>query len=215
MAKESVGLGVWKGRTRHWFDDVGSNQKAQKGIRMSMLVESREVQTRLHWMVRSLAQLSSWHHGQDDLMQEALFHLWQQETECPGQSPHWYLQSCRFHLQNFLRQGRSVDSMKRFRAQVLRREQPDDGMNLVEPEDPNGSLWDEVSANDFMAELSQWLTLQEKDTLLCLMDGLTARETAKRLDVSHTLVNRHRSRIASLALKLGVEPSRNRPERGP
>jgi DNA-directed RNA polymerase specialized sigma24 family protein len=182
---------------------------------MSMLIESVEMQTRLQWMIRSLVRLSFWHHGSDDLMQEALLHMWRQETECPGESPQWYLQSCRFHLQNFLRQGRSVDSLKRLRSQVVHRDQPVDGLDTFEREDPNGSLWDEVNVNDYMAQLSQWLTPQEKDTLRCLMDGLTARETARRLNVSHTLVNRHRSRIASLAVKLGITPSRTKPGQWP
>jgi DNA-directed RNA polymerase specialized sigma24 family protein len=177
---------------------------------MSMLIESGDIQTRLHWMIRSLAP-GSWH-GTEDLMQEALFHLWRQETTCPGQSAYWYLQSCRFHLQNFLRHGRSVDSLKRLRDQVFQCEGAADGFDPVEAGNPVASGWDEVSVNDFMAELSQWLTPLEKDTLRCLMDGLTARETARRLNVSHTQVNRHRSRIASLALKLGMTHPRNNRE---
>jgi DNA-directed RNA polymerase specialized sigma24 family protein len=150
-------------------------------------------------------------------MQEAMIHLWRMEEQDPGKDEGWYLNGCRFYLQNFLRLGRSVDSLKHFRAQVLNRDQAQDGLdgfNLLESAEPNGSLWDEVSVNDFMAELSQWLTAQEKEILLCLMDGLSARETAERLDISHTLVNRHRSQIAKLAMKLGIAPSGNRPESG-
>ena len=33
-----------------------------------------------------------------DLMQEALIHLWRLEEQRPGQSQHWYLRGCRFHL---------------------------------------------------------------------------------------------------------------------
>src|SRR5881296_140185 len=51
----------------------------------------------------------------DDLFQEGLIHLWRREESCPGHNPGWYLQSCRFHLRNYLRCGRSVDSPKRFR----------------------------------------------------------------------------------------------------
>src|SRR5437867_10524226 len=48
----------------------------------------------------------------EDLLQEALIHLWLREQQCPGQTASWYLQSCRFFLQNHLRNGRSVDSNK-------------------------------------------------------------------------------------------------------
>ena len=34
----------------------------------------------------------------DDLMQEALVHLWLTEARRPGQTRSWYLQSCKFHL---------------------------------------------------------------------------------------------------------------------
>ena len=178
-----------------------------------MLIESGNIQSRLHWMIRGLLPPLPKRHGTDDLMQEALLHLWRQETDYPGQSPQWYVESCRFYLQNFLRQGRSVDSLKHYRDRIFLREKPFDGTHPDEPEDPNAVQWDEVGVNDIIAELTQWLTPQEKDTLRCLMDGWTARETARRLNVSHTLVNRHRSRIASLTLKLGVAPSRK--EKGP
>src|SRR6266446_2306124 len=48
----------------------------------------------------------------EDLTQEALVHLWLREKQQPGQTQSWYLQSCRFHLQNYLRNGRSVDSRR-------------------------------------------------------------------------------------------------------
>src|SRR6266566_3276942 len=52
----------------------------------------------------------------EDLMQEALIHLWQREEHCPGQTECWYMQSCRFHISNFLRNGRSLDSWKHRQA---------------------------------------------------------------------------------------------------
>ena len=175
-----------------------------------MLVDAPGIQSRLHGIVDRLAPPPL----REDLMQEAMIHLWHMEEQAPGQDEVWYLQGCRFHLQNFLRQGRSVDSLKHVRDRVLNREQSGDGFNLVEPGEPNGSVWDEVSVQDSTAAISQWLTPREQETLRCLMDGLSARETARRLKVSHTMVNRHRAQIATLALKLGIAPSRNRPKAG-
>ncbi len=43
----------------------------------------------------------------DDLMQEALVHLWQVQEQHPGQTKNWYLQNCRFHMLHFLALGRS------------------------------------------------------------------------------------------------------------
>src|SRR6267378_1386006 len=50
-----------------------------------------------------------------DLLQEALIHLWLTETRRPGQTKSWYLQSSKFHLLHYLASGRSVDSTKRAR----------------------------------------------------------------------------------------------------
>src|SRR5207249_7485062 len=54
----------------------------------------------------------------DDLMQEALVHLWLLEERRPDQRQSWYLQSCKFHLQNYISAGRSVDSPKRSRGRM-------------------------------------------------------------------------------------------------
>jgi RNA polymerase sigma factor (sigma-70 family) len=172
-----------------------------------MLIDMPGIQIRLHGIVQRLAPPPL----REDLVQESMVHLWRTEEQYPGRCEAWYLQSCRFHLQNFLRQGRSVDSHKRYGAQALNQDPADDEFQLFEPMETNETLVDEVSVNDFMAELSEWLAPAEKDTLRCLMDGLTARETARLLNVSHTLVNRHRSRIADLAVKLGITPPRRRP----
>src|SRR5260221_11411582 len=50
-----------------------------------------------------------------DLLQEALIHLWLMEVRRPGQTRSWYLQSSKFHLLHFLASGRSVDCAKRAR----------------------------------------------------------------------------------------------------
>src|SRR6185436_4097236 len=55
---------------------------------------------------------------QEDMLQEAMVHLWLTETRRPGQTRSWYLQSCRFHLQHYLNCGRSIDSAKRWRDQL-------------------------------------------------------------------------------------------------
>src|SRR5205809_7182293 len=60
---------------------------------------------------------------QDDLLQEALIHLWLMETRRPGQTHSWYLQSCKYHLLHYLASGCSVDSAKR------------EGRSLQPPED--------------------------------------------------------------------------------
>ena len=54
----------------------------------------------------------------DDLLQEALIHLWLTELARAGQTRSWYLQSCKYHLMHYLSAGRSVDSSKRRGGQL-------------------------------------------------------------------------------------------------
>ena len=169
-----------------------------------MLFDAPEIRRQLHGIVNRLAPPQS----REDLIQDAMVYLWRAEEHDPGRDGAWYLQGCRLHLQNVLRLGRSVDSLKRCWRQAIDPAEPVDGTNdLQTPTVPADSVLGEVSVNDFMSELVRWLTSQEKDTLCCLMEGLSARETAQRLHCSHTMINRHRSRIAFLALKLGIAPS--------
>jgi DNA-binding CsgD family transcriptional regulator len=140
----------------------------------------------------------------EDLMQEALIHLWQREEHCPGQTECWYMQSCRFHISNFLRHGRSLDSWKHRQARLFF---PGTNEWLETPtaetaasESPLGL----VSVREIIALLSKWLTATETKVLDCLADGLSAREISRRLNISHTMVNRHRRGIATIALKFGI-----------
>jgi RNA polymerase sigma factor (sigma-70 family) len=167
-----------------------------------MVFEQRGTRGLLRGVVRRLTQESSL---QEDLLQEALIHLWARETEYPGQSRSWYIQSCRFHLQNLLRKGRSVDSGKHRPTATLH-----DGDDEEQEEVLAGvhdTLFALVCARDLMSELSRWLSPVEKQILDLGVDGLSLREIAIRLGLSHTTVIKHRRNIASLASRLGLDGS--------
>ena len=137
----------------------------------------------------------------DDLLQEALIHLWLTELARAGQTRSWYLQSCKFHLRHYLESGRSIDSQKRRAGQLL----PDDvdgDDELLDQIDSGHSFLDYVSARDIISLLSRHLLPPEKAVLDCLADGLGAREIGRKLKVSHTLVIKQRRKIASLLRKL-------------
>jgi RNA polymerase sigma factor (sigma-70 family) len=142
----------------------------------------------------------------EDLAQEALIHLWREETQHPGQSRGWYLQSCRFHLRDFLNHGRSIDSFKR---RYWRQSLPDpseaEDVLLLEPEaaEPVPSF---VSARDILAQLLSRLPPADRLVLEYLAEGLSVEEIAARLHCSHQSVSKHRKRIARAAAELGLEP---------
>jgi len=148
----------------------------------------------------------------EDLLQEAMIHLWLTETRRPGQTRSWYLQSCRFHLQHYLNCGRSIDSAKRWRDQLPLNEHSEDEENSSEEVDCGNSVVTCVSAREIMAMLTPHLSNLEQAVLDCLADGLGAREIGRKLKLSHTMVIRHRRKIASLLTRLEFpSPAQSQP----
>src|SRR6266478_8626077 len=137
-----------------------------------------------------------------DLLQEALIHLWLTETRRPGQTRSWYLQSSKFHLLHYLASGRSVDSTKRGRGHSHYEpdsEQPEEFPELV---DPGDSVVSQVIVRDIVFLLSSLLCPGGNAVLDCLADGLGVREIGRKLEMSHTMVIKHRAKIAALLVKL-------------
>src|SRR5262245_61417142 len=140
----------------------------------------------------------------EDLLQEALIHLWMTEARRPSQTRSWYLQSCKYHLLHYLASGRSVDSAKRRGAQLdLSHVAPEDQQQFDHVVSDNSVLgW--VSARDIMSLLAPQLQPHERAVLDCFAEGLGPREIGRKLKMSHTMVIKHRRKIASLFNKLEV-----------
>jgi len=161
--------------------------------------------------LKRLVTRLTWNHSlQQDLLQEALIHLWLIETRRSGQTASWFLQSCRFHLQHYLSSGRSVDSSKRRRGQVeaknpFEAEETED-IQIYKSED---SVLSEVSARDIVGLLSHHLSNDEKAVLNCLTEGLGPREIGRKLKMSHTMAVRHRSKIAEVLTRLDKHTTAN------
>ncbi len=138
----------------------------------------------------------------EDLLQEALIHLWLTEAHRPGQTKSWYLQSCKFHLQHYLASGRSIDSAKRSNSRLAFADEAEEEHAFPEPADSGNSVLAWVSAREIIALLSRHLLPQERAVLACLADGLGPREIGRRLNISHTMAIKHRYKIASLFSQL-------------
>ena len=141
-----------------------------------------------------------------DLLQEALIHLWLMETRRPEQTKSWYLQSCKFHLHHYLASGRSVDSAKRAHDRTGSEGNFDEEDPMSALADAGPSLVSRVSARDLISVLSSYLSPRETDVLHCLADGLGPREIGRRLEMSHSMARKHRSKIASLLRQLEASP---------
>ncbi len=138
-------------------------------------------------------------------MQEALVHLWLLEARRPGQRESWYLQSCKFHLQNYVSSGRSVDSPKR-RAGKIGYEDDESRYDRAFESSRDSLVFTLVSARDIFLMLSCRLTPFEQAILGHLSEGLGAREIAERLEVTHPTVIKYRRKIAAMAIRLGIPP---------
>src|SRR6266536_2398760 len=153
---------------------------------------------------------------QEDLLQEAVIHFWQLNNQRPGQSPSWYFKSCQLYLLNLLRKGRSIDSLKhrqgRIRLGDPAADDPGESGGLDElPGNPasEDSVFALVSAHDILTSLYQWLDPPDRLILDQLADGLSVREIASRLQLSHTAVIKRPRKIASVAVSLGLVPCSN------
>jgi len=169
-----------------------------------MHVEDLATRERLYRIIR---QLTSDEASHDDLMQEALVHLWLREARYPGQKKSWYLQSCRFHLQHYLESGRSVDSTKRRSGQIQLPQDEDGEAALQEHKTSDTTFFSQISAKELLNLLSKWLTPRENAILDCLADGLGAREIARKLNITHPTATRSRRKIAKLVIDLGLASS--------
>jgi DNA-directed RNA polymerase specialized sigma24 family protein len=140
-----------------------------------------------------------------DLVQEMYVHFMSQVAEDQEHSLTWYVKGCEFHGRNYLRRGRSVDSLKRARGQVLLRVEPgvreeSSPTDLVESESmtTDGTMYSE----DVLAQLDPYLSARQKVILERLMRGYGVRQVARELGISHVAVIKHRRKIAKIAAEI-------------
>jgi RNA polymerase sigma factor (sigma-70 family) len=172
-----------------------------------MMFEKRNAQQLLR---RLAARLTPDAASQEDLAQEAMIHLWQRELRCPKQRQSWYIQSCLFHLQNYVQRGRSLDSARRRAARCdIAPFSPSAGSTDPAEANPDRdeSPLSTVCAKDILALLLPKLKPRERQILCCLAEGLEVGDIARKLRVSRQAVNKQRHKIALAATKLGIAPS--------
>ncbi len=177
-----------------------------------MFVDERVTRDSLARMIRRMtANLAL----REDLLQEALVHLWLTEIGRPSQTKSWYLQSCKYHLLHYLASGRSVDSAKRRNNQLELDRNSYELDNFVDEGKADNSVFTWVSARDIISLLSTQLSAQEQSVLNCFAEGLGPREIGRKLGMSHTMVIKHRRKIATLfsrleppaPLRAGISPN--------
>jgi DNA-binding NarL/FixJ family response regulator len=102
--------------------------------------------------------------------------------------------------------GRSIDSFKRRHAEVLGWSTIDDDCIQSDVAESSDAVHSRVSARDILNSLAAHLGEFEREILICLAEGMGAREIAARTNVSHVTVMNYRRRIAAKAVRLGIVP---------
>src|SRR5207247_6010846 len=113
-------------------------------------------------LVRVVATVTPDRGLQEDLLQEAMIHLWRLSNGRPGQSPSWYFKSCQHHLLNLLRKGRSIDSLKHRKGRIRLPDPAADDSSESSSlyallADSEESVFAQLSARDIFTSLCQWL----------------------------------------------------------
>jgi RNA polymerase sigma factor (sigma-70 family) len=179
-----------------------ARQQARPTAAECWLCEQPKTQELLSRIVARVNHDAVW---RDDLFQEGMIHLWLIEQARPHQSLSWYMKSCQYHLRDYMAMGRSIDSWKRRQTQVSLSDQEED-----EQEPPSlgrrseDTLLSEIGVLETMDLLRQRLTDKQHAVLVHLAEGLSSREIASKLSVSHKAVIKHRRKIASVAIASGI-----------
>ncbi|MFC1708763.1 LuxR C-terminal-related transcriptional regulator [Candidatus Omnitrophota bacterium] len=133
-------------------------------------------------------------YSEEDLYQEMCLYMWQTYSQgLPiGINEAYVIKGCEFHIQNFMRKGRpkaklsSLDQLISDRGQTLG--------DILEDKnsDFRSSLEDKLTVDEIN---NLGLTDKEKSVLSCLFKGLTVREAARELGISHVMVLKHKKNI--------------------
>jgi RNA polymerase sigma factor (sigma-70 family) len=172
----------------------GSASGAER--RAGLLVGQPATRDQVSRLVRKLSDDPNLY---EELLQEALLCHWQAEVSNPGQTASWYRQRCHYCIRDYLRKGRSVDSLKHNRSACSIDEVTEVDATL------DGDIFQEICERDLFEELTRQLNPAEQRTLRLLREELTLREIARALHISHVAVIGRRRHIAAAAAGLGIQ----------
>jgi RNA polymerase sigma factor (sigma-70 family) len=131
---------------------------------------------------------------EDDLMQEMSIHLWKKwkQDELKGKTESYMLQSCWFHIKNYLR---TVSD----KTEII---------SIDEPNNNKGTILNKIIPYNFQAFLESimlriiiekisenGLTKREKEVFVLCLEGYTLREIGERLNISFVRVSKIKKNI--------------------
>ncbi len=131
----------------------------------------------------------------DDLYQEILLYLWleKEKGQLKNKNDSYILQGCYYFLKNYIR--KNIKTVAVSKQPYPSREEMSYGMKEateLATKSDNKYFLDEYL---YLDEFSKQLSMREKILLDFLIKGLTNREIAKKLGVSHAMVAKIRKKI--------------------
>ncbi len=131
----------------------------------------------------------------DDFYQEALLHLWLEfnNNTLSDKTDSYILQSCYFHLKNYIRTMQDKRSLVSLNALIS-----EDGTDLegfLPSSDPR-AYFDYLDSKILVEKIrNNGLTEREKNIFNLALKDLTTREIGQRLEISHVRVVKLQQRI--------------------
>jgi RNA polymerase sigma factor (sigma-70 family) len=125
----------------------------------------------------------------DDLYQEALFHLWEKYRQgaLDDKTDSYILQGCYFFLKNYIR-----TIYTRIDAKSLSIEKPinenNDTLEKTLPQRAIGEEYSNIYAQLLHEEINESLEAKEEKILQLFLESSTVREIGKIMGVSHVMV---------------------------
>ncbi len=161
---------------------------------------------RISQKLRGIAyRLGSRHYffNDEDLYQEAVVHLWQDFKRglLKNKTDSYILQSCYFHLKNYLRNAKITRQMISLCDIYDAQEYNPEETALLR--DERSECFLEQLDNKMLAETicNNGLTDREKYILSLCAEGLTMRQIGDKLEVSHVSIVKAMARIRQKCLK--------------
>jgi RNA polymerase sigma factor (sigma-70 family) len=131
----------------------------------------------------------------DDLYQEMSLHLWDRykKGELAGKTNAYLIQSCKFHIMNYLRKKKdnvlltSIDEIVSESGETLKDNLPDTERKPI---------LEDINDDIAIESITKNASLKEKKIIDLLYKGFTTREIGDRLGISHVMVVKHKKIIA-------------------
>jgi len=133
-------------------------------------------------------------YSEEDLYQEMCLYLWQNYSQgLPiGINEAYVIKGCEFHIQNFLRKGRPKAKFSSLEQLISDRGQTLGDILEDKKSDFRSSIGDKVTVDEIR---DIGLSKKEQSVFSCLLKGLTVREAAKELGISHVMVIKYKKKI--------------------